>query len=186
MRKIKLLFLFAAFISLEAWAEDFKNISLNFKNIETQKAFAVIGKFSDRGIVLPDSDLGTTTVHLDKIPWNEAIKAIAKSEKLNIDISGSPIIVSRGNCKASNFTMKKSNRIKDISLTFNNIETRKALSLIADFSERGIILPDSGLGNTTIYLKKLPWNQVLQAIAKAENLDIEVTDSLIIASKAKC
>jgi type II secretory pathway component HofQ len=70
-----------------------------------------------------------------------------------------------------------------ISLNFTDAQTSKVLKIVADFSSRGLVLPDSKLGLTTVYLKDVPWKEALLAIATSQNLDVEITDKLIIISK---
>ena len=72
------------------------------------------------------------------------------------------------------------------SLNFTDIQTSKILKLIADFSGRGLVLPSSKLGVTTVYLTNVPWKEALHAIASSENLDVELTDKLIVISKNRC
>lgn len=74
----------------------------------------------------------------------------------------------------------------EISLNFTDIQTSKVLKIIADFSGRGLVLPDSKLGVTTVYLKGVPWKEALNAVASSENLDVEITDKLIVISKNRC
>mgnify|MGYP000254952824 CR=1 FL=1 len=107
MKRIKLLFVTVAFISFKIWAGEFKEISLNFKEIETHKVLKIVADFSGKGLVLPDSSMGVTTVYLKNVPWNRALEAIAKSENLEVEITDSLLIVSKGKCKTSIFTSGK-------------------------------------------------------------------------------
>jgi len=101
------MFLMTAFFSFRIWADEFKDISLSFKEVETHKVLKIISDFSGKGLVLPDSSMGVTTVYLKNVPWNKALRAIAKSENLEVEITDYLIIVSKGKCKTSIFTTKK-------------------------------------------------------------------------------
>lgn len=103
MKKIKLLIVVFTLISSQVWGDEFKEISLNFKETETVKVLKIISDFSGRGLVLPDSNLGVTTVYLKNVPWNEALQAIAKSENLEVEITSSLIVVSKGKCTQTIF-----------------------------------------------------------------------------------
>ncbi len=103
MKKIRLLFVVFTLLSTQAWGGEFKEISLNFKEAETVKVLKIISDFSGKGLVLPDSKLGVTTVYLKNVPWNEALQAIAKSENLDIEITNSLIVASKGNCTKTIF-----------------------------------------------------------------------------------
>jgi type IV pilus assembly protein PilQ len=75
---------------------------------------------------------------------------------------------------------------KEISLKFTDVETVKVLKIIADFSGRGLVLPDSNLGVTTVYLSKVPWKEALHAVTTSENLDLEITNNVIVISRKRC
>lgn len=87
--------------SLPAISGEFtgKPISLQFTEAETAKILGIIAKFSGKGLMLPDSDLGTTSISLEKVPWDEVLRGIAKSENLLLDISENLIVVSRNECR---------------------------------------------------------------------------------------
>ena len=68
--------------------------------------------------------------------------------------------------KASNsYTGKK------ISLDFQDIEVRRVLQLLADFTEINMVAADSVQGNITLRLKDVPWDQALDIVLKTKNLD---------------
>ena len=60
---------------------------------------------------------------------------------------------------------------KNISLDFQDIEVRRVLQLLADFTEINMVTADSVQGNITLRLKDVPWDQALDIILKTKNLD---------------
>ncbi|MCG2573853.1 type IV pilus secretin PilQ family protein [Acinetobacter sp. ME22] len=60
---------------------------------------------------------------------------------------------------------------KKISLDFQDIEVRRVLQLLADFTGVNIVTSDSVQGNITLRLKDVPWDQALDIIMKSKNLD---------------
>ncbi|NNH34817.1 type IV pilus secretin PilQ family protein [Acinetobacter sp. NIPH 2377] len=60
---------------------------------------------------------------------------------------------------------------KKISLDFQDIEVRRVLQLLADFTEINMVAADSVQGNITLRLKDVPWDQALDIILKTKNLD---------------
>ncbi len=60
---------------------------------------------------------------------------------------------------------------KKISLDFQDIEVRRVLQLLADFTEINMVTADSVQGNITLRLKDVPWDQALDIILKTKNLD---------------
>ena len=67
--------------------------------------------------------------------------------------------------KAPTYTGKK------ISLDFQDIEVRRVLQLLADFTGINMVAADTVQGNITLRLKDVPWDQALDIILKTKNLD---------------
>jgi len=60
---------------------------------------------------------------------------------------------------------------KKISLDFQDIEVRRVLQLLADFTDINMVAADSVQGNITLRLKEVPWDQALDIVLKTKNLD---------------
>ncbi|MEB3753209.1 type IV pilus secretin PilQ [Acinetobacter sp. MD2(2019)] len=60
---------------------------------------------------------------------------------------------------------------KKISLDFQDIEVRRVLQLLADFTGMNIVASDTVQGNITLRLKDVPWDQALDIIMKTKGLD---------------
>lgn len=60
---------------------------------------------------------------------------------------------------------------KKISLDFQDIEVRRVLQLLADFTNINMVAADSVQGNITLRLKEVPWDQALDIVLKTKNLD---------------
>ena len=106
MKFFKLSALILIFVSLQAWSDTSKNISLNFKKIQTTKVLKIIADFSGKGIVIPDSKLGVTTVYLKDIPWEEALRAISSSKNLSVKVTDKLIILSKEKCRRTTIFSK--------------------------------------------------------------------------------
>ncbi|WP_374571302.1 type IV pilus secretin PilQ [Acinetobacter sp.] len=74
---------------------------------------------------------------------------------------------------SNNYTGKK------ISLDFQDIEVRRVLQLLADFTEINMVAADSVQGNITLRLKDVPWDQALDIVLKTKNLDKRRNGSVI-------
>jgi type IV pilus assembly protein PilQ len=79
-----------------------------------------------------------------------------------------------------------------LTLNFQNISTREALSVIADFTGLNMVISDTVTGNLTLRLKDVPWDQALSIILQSKGLDmrkngnvIQVAPSEEISSKEK-
>jgi type IV pilus assembly protein PilQ len=57
-----------------------------------------------------------------------------------------------------------------LSLNFQNISTREALNVIADFTNLNMVISDTVSGNLTLRLKEVPWDQALQIILDTRGL----------------
>lgn len=79
-----------------------------------------------------------------------------------------------------------------LTLNFQNITAREALSVIADFTNLNIVISDTVTGSLTLRLKDVPWDQALDIILQSKGLDKRVNGNVIqvapreeIASKEK-
>lgn len=66
-----------------------------------------------------------------------------------------------------------------ISLDFQDIEVRRVLQLLADFTNINMVTADSVNGSISLRLKDVPWDQALDLILKAKNLDKRRTGNII-------
>ena len=60
--------------------------------------------------------------------------------------------------------------VRDFHLTFQDIEVRSVLQLIADFTNLNMVVSDAVSGNLTLRLKNVPWDQALDIILKTKGL----------------
>lgn len=66
-----------------------------------------------------------------------------------------------------------------LTLNFQNITAREALSVIADFTNLNIVISDTVTGNMTLRLKDVPWDQALDIILQAKGLDKRVNGNVM-------
>jgi type IV pilus assembly protein PilQ len=57
-----------------------------------------------------------------------------------------------------------------LSLNFQDIEVRSVLQLLADFTGLNLVVSDSVVGNLTLRLKNVPWDQSMDIILKTKGL----------------
>ena len=73
-----------------------------------------------------------------------------------------------------------------LTLDFQDIETRAALQLIADFSDRNLVASDAVSGSVTLRLERVPWDQALDLILRTQGLDKrEIGNVLLVAPAAE-
>lgn len=66
-----------------------------------------------------------------------------------------------------------------LTLNFQNISTREALSVIADFTSLNMVISDTVSGNLTLRLKDVPWDQALDIILQSKGLDMRKNGNVI-------
>ena len=66
-----------------------------------------------------------------------------------------------------------------VTLDFQNIEVRTILQILAKESGMNIVASDSVQGNMTISLKDVPWDQALQLVLDARDLDKRQSGNII-------
>jgi len=77
------------------------------------------------------------------------------------------------------FFEDKSYSGKKVTFNFQDIEVRSVLQLIADVSDLNIVVADNVGGNITLRLTNVPWDQALDIILDAKNLDMRKNGEII-------
>ena len=66
-----------------------------------------------------------------------------------------------------------------LTLDFQNITVREALNVIADFTNKNMVISDTVTGNLTLRLKDVPWDQALSIILQTRGLDSRANGNVI-------
>ncbi|MBT8062343.1 MAG: type IV pilus secretin PilQ family protein, partial [Gammaproteobacteria bacterium] len=72
-----------------------------------------------------------------------------------------------------------------LTLNFQDIETRAVLQLLADTSDLNIVVSDTVVGNVTLRLQNVPWDQALDIVLRTKGLDMRQNDNVIIVAPAE-
>lgn len=70
-----------------------KRITLNFTNIKTRKLLQIIAQFTGLNFVISDKVTSRMSIHLEHIPWQEALTVILKSQGLGKRRVGHSMII---------------------------------------------------------------------------------------------
>lgn len=73
---------------------------------------------------------------------------------------------------------------KKMSLSFQDIEVRAVLQLLADTTEFNLVASDTVSGSITLRLKNVPWDQALDIILKTKGLDKRVDGNILMIAPA--
>lgn len=68
-------------------------ISLNFNNIRTRELLQIISQFVNLNFVVSDAVKGEMSIHLDKVPWQEALNVILNAQGLAERHVGSILLI---------------------------------------------------------------------------------------------
>jgi type IV pilus assembly protein PilQ len=71
-----------------------------------------------------------------------------------------------------------------LTLTFQDLETRAVLQLLADFSDLNIVVSDTVTGSVTLRLQDVPWDQALDIVMTTKGLDMRRNGNVIIVAPA--
>jgi type IV pilus assembly protein PilQ len=71
-----------------------------------------------------------------------------------------------------------------LTLTFQDLETRAVLQLLADFSDLNIVVSDSVTGSVTLRLQDVPWDQALDIVMTTKGLDMRRNGNVILVAPA--
>jgi len=80
---------------------------------------------------------------------------------------------------------KKHYKGKKLSLNFQDIEVRSVLQLLADFTNKNIVVSDSVQGNITLRLKDVPWDQALDIVLESKGLAMRSNGNVIWVAPSK-
>ena len=67
-----------------------------------------------------------------------------------------------------------------LSLNFQNVEVRRLLQVIGEFTGMNIVVSDSVGGSITLILKDVPWDQALDIILQQKGLDMRKNGNVIL------
>ena len=70
-------------------------------------------------------------------------------------------------------------RGEKLTLSFQNIDVRSVLQVIADFTNLNIITSDTVGGTVTLRLKDVPWDQALDIVMQARGLDMRKNGTVL-------
>lgn len=72
-----------------------------------------------------------------------------------------------------------------LSLSFQDIEVRNVLQLIADYVGLNLVASDSIQGNITLRLQNVPWDQALDLVLKTKGLDKRQDGNVLLVGPAQ-
>lgn len=71
-----------------------------------------------------------------------------------------------------------------LSLSFQDIEVRSVLQLVADFTSLNLVAADTVTGRITLRLQNVPWDQALDLILKTKGLDKRQIGNVLLVAPA--
>ncbi|MES3007173.1 MAG: type IV pilus secretin PilQ [Pseudomonadota bacterium] len=71
-----------------------------------------------------------------------------------------------------------------VSLSFQNIEVRAVLQLLADENDFNLVTSDAITGNITLELEEVPWDQALNLVLQSRNLDKRLVGNVLYVAPA--
>ncbi|QEY25533.1 type IV pilus secretin PilQ [Neisseria zalophi] len=126
-----------------------------------------------RNVTMKRIGNNTQIVIKNKGSWDSKVQAA--NGRFNIEIIPKTNIASKGLDKKpkQNFNGRK------ISLDFQDIEVRTILQILAKESGMNIVASDTVNGRMTLSLKDVPWDQALDLVMQARNLDMRRQGNII-------
>jgi type IV pilus assembly protein PilQ len=72
-----------------------------------------------------------------------------------------------------------------LTLTFQDVEVRAVLQLLADFSDLNIVVSDTVQGNMSLRLHDVPWDQALDIVMTTRGLDMRRNGNVVIVAPSE-
>ena len=123
---------------------------------------------------------GTRISIAAKLPLHEL--AYQSDSVFTVEIA--PVVAAEKSTKPTLFSPDREYTGERLTLSFQDIETRAVLQLLADVSGRNIIVSDSVAGNVTLRLQNVPWDQALDIVLATKGLDMRENGGVIIVAPA--
>jgi type IV pilus assembly protein PilQ len=70
-----------------------ERLTLNFQNIEVRSVLQIIAEFTSLNLVASDTVIGSITLRLDNVPWDQALEIILKAKGLDKRQEGNVLMV---------------------------------------------------------------------------------------------
>jgi type IV pilus assembly protein PilQ len=115
-----------------------------------------------------------------RAPGDWAQSSFLLNRRLIVDVT--PVFdttVSGGSASAPQYKGQK------VTLNFQDTDVRKLLAVLSDFSGFNIVASDTVAGSITLNLKDVPWDQALDVILRAKNLDKRQQGNVIWVAPAQ-
>ncbi|MEO7387524.1 MAG: type IV pilus secretin PilQ [Gammaproteobacteria bacterium] len=115
-----------------------------------------------------------------KLPFEEL--AYQSDNIFTVEVS--PVVKPEIAAKPTLFSPDHEYTGERLTLSFQDIETRAVLQLLADVSGRNIVVSDTVQGNVTLRLQNVPWDQALDIVLATKGLDMRENGGVIIVAPA--
>lgn len=73
----------------------------------------------------------------------------------------------------------------NVSLSFQDVEVRVVLQLLADDNHLNLVVSEAVTGSITLQLENVPWEQALQAVLQSRNLDRQLLGNVLYVAPAE-
>jgi type IV pilus assembly protein PilQ len=115
-----------------------------------------------------------------KLPYEEI--AYQSDNIFTVEIT--PVVKAEAASKPTLFSGDRDYNGERLTLSFQDIETRAVLQLLADVSGRNVVVSDTVQGNVTLRLQNVPWDQALDIVLATKGLDMRENGNVIIVAPA--
>lgn len=175
-----------------------RRATFNFSDLPVRAALQIIADQLDINMVVTSTVAGSVTLNVTNAPIGDILDAIMEVNGLAYRLSGNVIyvapqaeILSRElmqlEYEARLAELGKIQRAEvytgnTVTLNFQDIETRAVLQLLAEASGVNIVISDTVLGNLTLRLTNVPWDQALDIVLWTKGLDKRrIGDTILVA-----
>lgn len=126
-----------------------------------------------RNVILKRIGNDTQVVIKNQGAWAHSIKTM--NDRLVVEIT------QKSSVEGSGFPSNQNKSFKGnkVSLDFQDVDVRTVLQILAKESGMNIVASDSVTGKMTLTLKDVPWDQALDLVMQARNLDMRKTGNVI-------
>ncbi len=166
-----------------------EQIDLNFQNVELRSVLQIIAEVAELNLVVSDSVGGNITLRLKKVPWDQALDIVLKTEGLDQRTVGNVLLIAPADeiAQREQAELESSQKVEQLAplrTEFIQVDYRKASEMMGTVqgaklvSERGFIMADD---ETNVLMVRETANAIQEIRETLQRFDVEVEQVLIEA-----
>lgn len=145
-------------------------ISLEVSDEDLDVVIARIAKAAGRNILVEPNVQEKVTVSLQDLRWTELLRTVANMTRCRIqELPGGVLVLAQP---------------PKVTIQFTDANMRTVLQLLAAYSGKNVVIEEDVVGQVTLDLKEVPWDEALLTLARAKHLHVTLWGEVVLVSSS--